>query len=207
MQQNTESGVIQDKSKRRFILGLSTLIGGATASQLLGGNALSVAMAYTPKSDSTGAPGKLFSQADMLMLRDICAQVIPKTETLGAAEVDVHGFIDNQLFHCYGEDEQQQAKDILLSLNAQAKKHHKQSFSHCSAAQQLLLLTDLEQARSGFDANEQRQFKGLKELVIFGYYTSEVGATQEQAYLPVPGGYKGSIPYDSVGKAWAPLGF
>jgi hypothetical protein len=104
MQQNTDSSVIQDQSKRRFILGLSTLIGGATASQLLGGNALSVAMAYTSKPNSTAASGKLFSQADMLMLRDICAQVIPKTETLGVAEVDVHGFIDNQLFHCFVKD-------------------------------------------------------------------------------------------------------
>jgi hypothetical protein len=207
MQQNTEGSVIQDRSKRRFIFGLSTLIGGATATQLLGGNALSVALAYTPKPNSTASAGKLFSQADMLMLRDICALVIPKTETLGAAEVDVHGFIDNQLFHCYGEDEQQQAQKILLSLNAQAKKRYKQSFSPCSAAQQLTLLTDAEQARNGFDANEKRQFKVLKELVIFGYYTSEVGATQEQAYLSVPGDFKGSIPYDSVGKAWTPLGF
>jgi hypothetical protein len=207
MQQNTEGSVIQDRSKRRFIFGLSTLIGGATATQLLGGNALSVALAYTPKPNSTASAGKLFSQADMLMLRDICALVIPKTETLGAAEVDVHGFIDNQLFHCYGEDEQQQAQKILLSLNAQAKKRYKQSFSYCSAAQQLTLLTDAEQARNGFDANEKRQFKVLKELVIFGYYTSEVGATQEQAYLSVPGDFKGSIPYDSVGKAWTPLGF
>jgi hypothetical protein len=207
MGQNTKSSVIQDKSKRRFILGLGTMIGGATASQLLGGNALSVALAYTPKLNSVDAPGKLFSQADMLTLRDICALVIPKTETLGAAEVDVHGFIDNQLFHCYGEDQQQQAQQILLSLNAQANKRHKQPFSKCSAEQQLLLLTELEQSKGGFDANDRAQFKQLKALVIFGYYTSEVGVTQEQAYLPIPGGFKGSISYDSVGKAWAPLGF
>ena len=75
MQQNTEGSVIQDRSKRRFIFGLSTLIGGATATQLLGGNALSVALAYTPKPNSTASAGKLFSQADMLMLRDICALV------------------------------------------------------------------------------------------------------------------------------------
>jgi hypothetical protein len=207
MQQNTHSNVVQDKSKRRFILGLSTLIGGATASQLLGGNALSVALAYTPKLDSTEGPGKLFSQADMLTLRDICALVIPKTETLGAAEVDVHGFIDNQLFHCSGEDEQQQAQAILLSLNAQAKTRHQQFFSDCSAAQQLQLLRDVEQSNDGFDANERSQFKRLKSLLIFGYYTSEVGSPEEPAYLPIPGGFKGSIPYDSVGKAWTPLGF
>ena len=207
MGQDTNNPVIQDKSKRHFILGLSTLIGGATASQLLGGNALSVAMAYSPKLNSAAAHGKLFSQPDMLLLKDICALVIPNTETLGAAEVDVHGFIDNQLFHCSDEAQQQQALGILLSLNEQAKQRHKLSFSQCSEALQLGLLTELEQGTTDFAADEKNQFKVLKALIIFGYYTSEVGATQEQAYLPVPGGFKGSIPYDSVGKAWAPLGF
>jgi hypothetical protein len=207
MHKNLESDVIQDRTKRRFILGLGTLIGAASATQLLGGNALSVAMAYTPQQNSIAAPGKLFSQADMLMLRDICALVIPKTETLGAAEVDVHGFIDNQLFHCFAKEEQLQAQGILLSINTEAQQRHKTTFSLCSPAQQLQLLTDLEKTRSGFDVSQQSQFKALKTLVIFGYYTSEVGATQELAYLAVPGGFKGSVPYDSVGKAWAPLGF
>lgn len=207
MHNNSENGVIQDQSKRRFILGLSTVMGAAATSQLLGGNAMSVAMAYTPKANSIAGPGKLFSQVDMLMLHDICAQVIPSTQTLGAAEVDVHGFIDNQLFHCFSQKDQQAAQRVLLNLNASAKKRHGTSFSLCNANQQLALLIDLEQARNGFSADEQKQFKMLKELVIFGYYTSEVGATQEQAYLMVPGGFTGSIPYESVGKAWAPLGF
>jgi hypothetical protein len=58
----------------------------------------------------------------------------------------------------------------------------------------LQLLKDLEQARNGFDADERGQFKTIKGLVIFGYYTSEVGSTQELAYLPFPVGFKGSIP-------------
>lgn len=206
MLKNSDS-VVQDKNKRRFIRGLGTFIGAAAASQLLSGNALAVAMAYSPKANSTDSPGKLFSQADMLSLRDICAQVIPKTETLGAAEVDVHGFIDNQLFHCFPKNEQQACQQILLSLNEQSKQRHGQPFSQCSAVQQLSLLTDLEQIQNGFDANDRKQFKMLKGLVIFGYYTSQEGATKELAYLPVPGSFKGSIPYASVGKAWAPLGF
>jgi hypothetical protein len=202
MQKNRGNNDIQDKGKRRFMLGLSTLLGGATASHLLGGNALSVALAYTPKQNSAQVPGSLFSQEYMLMLRDICAQVIPKTETLGAAEVDVHGFIDNQLFHCFDANEQRQAKDILAHINKQANNRYKQSFSGCTKIQQLQLLRDVEQTAGGFDANQKSQFKLLKGLVVFGYYTSEVGATQELSFLPVPGGFKGSVPYDSVGKAW-----
>jgi hypothetical protein len=36
-------------------------------------------------------------------------------------------------------------------------------------------------------------FTRLKELVVLGYYTSEVGATQELVYLPVPGRFDGDL--------------
>ena len=44
-------------------------------------------------------------------------------------------------------------------------------------------------------------FYQLKELTVLGYYTSEVGATQELAYLPIPGHYEGD--YDFTGKQWS----
>jgi len=43
----------------------------------------------------------------------------------------------------------------------------------------------------------------IKELTITGYYTSEIGATQELKYVPVPGRYAGDIPYDTVGRAYS----
>ena len=203
LQQNT----LSDRSKRKFLTGLGTLLGGAAASGLLGGNAISVAIAYTPNPNSTASAGEVLSQVQMIMLRNICAIVIPKTNTLGAAEVDTHGFIDNQLHHCHDKAEQQKAKAILLKIDQVAEKQFKRVFSDCSVEQQLSLLTSLEAGKEGFTEEDTGNFKFLKGLLIFGYYTSEVGATQELAYLPVPGGFKGSVPYDSVGKAWTPLGF
>ncbi len=196
---------LEDKSKRRFFTGLSVLVGGAAATQLLGGNAISTALAYTPRPDSTSQAGKVFSQADMVLLRDICTQVIPQTKTAGAAEVDTHGFIDNQLFHCYQAEDRQKVLSVLSKINKVANKRHQHSFSETTPAQQLAMLTDLEKPGNGFDDTDRSQFKFLKSQVVFGYYTSEVGASQELAYLPVPGGYKGSIPYKSIGKAWGSL--
>lgn len=45
-------------------------------------------------------------------------------------------------------------------------------------------------------------FRTLKELVVVGYYTSEVGATQELAVNPM-GAWRADIPYAEVGKSWA----
>ena len=196
---------LADDGRRRFLYGLSLLVGGATATQLLGHNALATARAYTPNPESTSGSGKVFSQADMLLLRDICAQVIPRTSTAGAADVDTHGFIDDQLHHCYTPQERQQVTSLFIKINQIAVKHHQKNFSGIVPAQQLELLTALETTGDGFDHMDRSRFKFLKGLIVFGYYTSEVGASQELEYLAIPGGFTGSIPYESIGKAWGSM--
>ncbi len=46
-------------------------------------------------------------------------------------------------------------------------------------------------------------FRTFKELVLAGYYTSEIGATQELQWLAAPGRYDGNAPLADVGRAWA----
>jgi hypothetical protein len=46
-------------------------------------------------------------------------------------------------------------------------------------------------------------FYKLKLLTVLGYYTSEVGATQELSYNPVPGRYEGDVDFDKVGRQWS----
>ncbi|MDX1547943.1 MAG: gluconate 2-dehydrogenase subunit 3 family protein [Rhodothermales bacterium] len=45
-------------------------------------------------------------------------------------------------------------------------------------------------------------FAMIKELTLAGYYTSEIGATQELRDMPF-GSYNGDIPFEDVGRAWA----
>ena len=46
-------------------------------------------------------------------------------------------------------------------------------------------------------------FRQLKELTLAGYYTSEVGATEELQWLAAPGRYDADVPLSEVGRAWA----
>lgn len=192
-------------SRRRFFTRLSAVVGSAAAAQLLGGEAISTALAYTPRPDSANSDGKLLRQQEMQILRDICAQVIPQTATPGAAEVDTHGFIDNQLFHCYGATEQQQVKSILAKIERISRQRYGQAFQAADQAQQLVLLEELEKPAGGFSQQDRENFKFLKGQVVFGYYTSEVGASEELVYLAMPGGFEGSIPYKSISKAWGSM--
>lgn len=46
-------------------------------------------------------------------------------------------------------------------------------------------------------------FRQLKELTLAGYYTSEVGATEELQWLAAPGRYVADAPLSEIGRAWA----
>ncbi len=196
---------LDDLGKRRFLQGLSAIMGGAAVSQLIDGSALSHAMAYQPQKNSHRKGGLIFTQAQMVILRDICAITIPKTDTLGAAEVDCHGFVDNQLHHCHDKIGHGKARALLDKIDELSRKNHKSHFFKLSSKQKLNLLTDLEAAEQGFDWDDQFSFKKLKHLIVFGYYTSEEGASKELIYDAYPGGFKGSIPYKEGDKAWGSL--
>ena len=63
-----------------------------------------------------------------------------------------------------------------------------------------------DQEREAF--NQQRVEQGrpfivrLKVLTLAGYYTSEVGATQELRVNPM-GAWFADVPYSEVGRSWA----
>jgi hypothetical protein len=46
-------------------------------------------------------------------------------------------------------------------------------------------------------------FGMMKQLTVWGYFTSEVGATKALRYVAVPTRYEGCIPYKKGDKAWA----
>ena len=195
-----------EKSRRNFLKGFTTMLGGVAVGSLLTGNAIAVAMAYVPSSDNILTDGKVFNKNQLMLLKQICSIVIPKTDTLGAAEVDTHGFIDNQLFHCHTIAEQETVLALLTLVDEHAQQQLSSAFLTLTAEQQFQLLTDLDLGQQSFNQTQRADFKLLKQLICFGYYTSEVGATQELRYDPVPGGFKGSIPYKSSDPTWATKG-
>jgi len=192
------------RSTRRDVLqGLSAILGSAAVSQVAGArDALDVALAYEAATRPAGQDGQVLRGAQLAILRHVCALTIPPTDTPGAAELDVHGFIDNQLFHCHDASEQALARAILDALDSAARDRYDTGFAAVNAERQLECLTDVERARNGFDDGDRQAFKFLKNLLVFGYLTTETGGTKILAHDPFPGGFKGSIPYASVGRSW-----
>jgi hypothetical protein len=202
-----DNDISHESSKRQFLRGLTALMGTAAVSQLMSGDALASAFNYQGAESSYLKKGKLFSQPQMHILHDICSVVLPKTDTPSAAELGVHGFLDHQLSVCYSQQQQQQAINIVDQINQLSETNFSKNFIALSAEQQNTLLVALEAEALGFTAQDKQSFIALKSLLVFGYFTTEVGATQALNYQAVPGGFKGSVSYSSLKKSWGSLAY
>jgi gluconate 2-dehydrogenase gamma chain len=119
----------------------------------------------------------------------VCERIIPTDETPGAVTAGVPPFIDHMLTAWYDPPDRQRVVEGLQSLDQQTRARFGRAFVEASADQQdtLLLELDAQGVKSWFNT--------VKYLTIWGYYTSQVGITQELQQRPSPGRYDGCVPY------------
>lgn len=194
-------------NKRQFIQGLAWFMGAGVSAQFTSTKALASALNFQTQHENNTHVLKLFNQDQMRCLHDICAVVLPQTDTPSASQLGVHHFIDHQLSSCFDKTQQQSAVDIVNKIEQVALAKNDKSFVKLSAEKQTQLLEQLEASQSDFDALDAAAFSLVKSLIVYGYFTTEVGATQVLAYQAVPGGFKGSIPYALVGKSYGSLAY
>ncbi len=93
------------------------------------------------------------------------------------------------------EDDRKQFLDGLADVDARARAASATDFLSATEAQRGTILTALDA-----EAQERRKvksdapppfFERMKFLTVFGYCTSEVGATAELHYEVIPGSYSG----------------
>lgn len=161
-----------------------------------------MAAGFAIPTDQNRRQNKALDPQQLALVRELGEIIIPTTDTPGAIAAEVHHFIDHQLAYCFSAQEQNEIFAGLKKIEEQAQARHQADFIAIDKTRQIALLTDMEAAREGFTEADRKSFKQIKALVVFGYYTSETGATQELAYAAVPGGYK-AIKFAEVGKAWA----
>ena len=107
-------------------------------------------------------------------------------------------------------------REVLALLDAEA--YRRAAAPATNAAATAVRGQDAEQTRTeGATADQRKQdpahphpeparqpfFRTMKELTLLGYYTSQIGATQELKYAQVPGRFDGCVPLATIGRAWS----
>ena len=130
----------------------------------------------------------------------IAELIIPATDTPGARAARVQEFIDFALAEWFEPAERDRFLAGLADVDSRTRAQYGTDFLGCTPPQQVATLTALEEAggreRGGNEHGKPDFFHMMKQLTLVGYYTSEIGATQELHYQTIPGRYDGCYPLE-----------
>lgn len=142
---------------------------------------------WTPETVRATRP--LLSSTQTDLLAGMVEAIIPKTDTPGAKDLNVHLFVQKMVADCYPATAQETLRKGLDGLDGLAQKSFSKPFAEGDVTQQTTLLTQLAQDIT------QKDFYGLvKSLTIRGYLSSEYVMTNLTHYQFIPGHYYGCVP-------------
>lgn len=134
-------------------------------------------------------------------------QIIPATDTPGAKGARVNEFIDVILTEWATPEERSRFLAGIEAVDKQSNELFAKNFADCSAEQQLAQLRAVDdnalaghKERPHTDVPEpDQQLSGdfwevFKRITLHGYYTSEIGFTQELKLEIIPGAQHGCVP-------------
>ena len=155
-----------------------------------------------------GAGGTNFSNDDIAYFDEIAETILPATDTPGAKDAKVGAFWATIVKDCYTEQEQKVFLDGMKKLNDASQTKNGKSFMESTPEQRHDLLVALDKEQKDYMAAKKKDdpahyFRMMKELTLWGYFTSEPGATKALRYIAVPGKYVGCMDYKKGDKAWA----
>lgn len=152
-------------------------------------------------------PYELFNWGDTEWFNAFGEFILPATPGVpGAAGANVGDFVQRYVTDCYREKDQEAFLTGLADFRKQVEEKYNKHFLDLDDNIKTELFSSLEEESRSFNANRApgdspHFYTLLKGTIMFGYFTSEAGATKALNYLPVPG-RQGIIPYNGE-RAWA----
>lgn len=178
------------------------MMGGALSAPTVAG----VLSGCTASTEASWTPSTLSTHQDEVVTL-IAERIIPTTDTPGAQAARVNRFIDAVLTESWPDEEVEAFTNGVDTFDERAENDFGAGFLDLSEDDQTAFLTAVDEEafgeRADRDDDRSRFFRMMKELTVVGYYTSEIGATQELQTNLVPGHWSGCIPLSDVGRAWA----
>ncbi|SNS50614.1 MULTISPECIES: gluconate 2-dehydrogenase subunit 3 family protein [unclassified Azospirillum] len=179
----------------------------------LAGAALTPAQVWAQLAQAGGAPAPLPARMRQLLER-VCDLTIPDTATPGAVKAGVPDFIALALQHGLARTGRPPPADQFSGgaapagagwldwLGFELDLKAGGNFLAAKPAAQTKALSDLDAAAYA-KGGEKSPWRTWKGLIVTGYYTSEIGGSQELFFELVPGRFDPDIPVGPNDRAWS----
>lgn len=188
-------------TRREALKGSVTLLGSTFAATQLG-----TIMSRAAAAAEAGDPPAFFDETAFELLGSIADTMIPDTDTPGARAVGVHYFVDTMLDEWASPARQARYVLGLQNIGDALREAGGDDFTQLSSEEQLEALREIDTAAFADDSGDPF-YPELKRMLLFGYYSSAAGATEELNYEPLPGEYRPCIEVDDDVRAWFHVGF
>jgi len=165
-------------TRREIVKALIAAVGGASL--------LNSAGSVAAVTVSDGGNWRYFSVREGALVSRLSDLFLPRTETPGAVDVGVPGFIDGLMAQWADESTRKRQRDNLQQLEQLLDEAVGARFVEVAIAR-------AEQALASFDAKAYQSedqypgYKGLKVIISQSYFASEPGAIEELKWVAVPG--------------------
>jgi hypothetical protein len=132
------------------------------------------------------------------LIGDMAETIIPKTNTPGAKDLQLHLFVLKMVDDCATKKDQQAFMAGMGQFTDLVDKRYSRSFGECDQKQREQLLLSIEQdkdLKSPIYPAELKTFYGaVKGQTVNGYTTSKYFMTKQVVYELVPGRYNALYP-------------
>jgi gluconate 2-dehydrogenase gamma chain len=188
--------------KRRDVL---KLLGSATALSALPAEALTLLEQASAQAAGSNALKTLDPHQNATVVT-ISELIIPATDTPGAKEAKVNEFIDLLLSEWFEPAETQAFLAGLADVDKCGKEKFSKAFVDCTPAQQAELMKQFDAEAMEFAAKQKHAvethspvpptnfYYQIKKLTLAGYYTSQIGFSQELGKTIIPPSHAGCAP-------------
>lgn len=137
-------------------------------------------LSLTVPSLAAKSPVTPLTADEWTLVGEVSELIIPTTDTGGALAAGVPSFVKMMLSEWFSEPERANFISGMHEFSAGASRKYGKNFGKLTASQKDLYFGELLAAAEGAAAAPRAPFVVLmKRLTIFGYYTSELGATTE----------------------------
>lgn len=192
-------------NRRDAIARVGLLFGGT----LVGANA--ILTGCSPTRTEEGIASVKFTPDTIRFLDEVGETILPETPASpGAKATNIGDFMRAIVMDCYEESDQQIFMKGISSLKQLAREKYDDEFEDLSAEDRTQLLVDLDKEAKEYQSKKKKEdpthyFTMVKQLTLWGYFTSEEGSKKALRYNPVPGRYEGCIDYKKGDRAWSAI--
>ncbi|MBW3467358.1 gluconate 2-dehydrogenase subunit 3 family protein [Arthrospiribacter ruber] len=182
-------------NRRDAIKSFALMMGGA----MVGANAI-----LTGCAPDDQIQGLEFSEKDIAFLDEIGEAIIPTTDTPGAKATEIGTFMVMMVKDTYNSEQQQSFVDGLNFIKKDFKDQKGKDFMDASTEERTAYLNELKARAGELEDQSAKAIIGMvQDLTVLGYFTSEIGATQQLRYYEAPGRFDPCIDYKPGDKAYA----